>query len=90
MAEILVMSGGHLKYFAPAIVADISTSGLSLIMDVSPRGANKLKVRNTYFEADVYVRNTDATDCGYRVGCEFSRPLEWLEDRVLPAGFGSE
>jgi hypothetical protein len=85
LSEILVFSpDGHLKYFAPAIVADISASGLSLNMDLAPTGANKLRVRNSYFEADVYVRNRIDTGAGFRIGCEFLRPLEWLPVHILP------
>src|SRR3954447_25719840 len=82
MSEILVVSpGGRLRYLAPAIVADISASGLALVMDAVPRGVTKLRVRNTYFEADVFVRNTMPTDNGFRIGCELLRPLEWVPGR---------
>lgn len=87
MSEVLVISpSGHAKYFAPAILADISASGLSLIMDTVPRGANKLKVRNTYFEVDVYIRHTNATDAGFCIGCELSHSIEWLPERILQIG----
>lgn len=85
LSEVLVNSNGHLKYLAPAILADISSSGLSLVMDVAPRGISRMLVRNAYFEVDVYVRNITATNAGFRVGCEFLRPLEWLPDRILPS-----
>lgn len=83
MSEVFVTSTrGNLRFFAPAIVADISNSGLALVMDVPPKGHTRLTVRNTYFHADMYIRNTTALECGVRVGCEFVDRLEWQPERV--------
>jgi hypothetical protein len=85
MSEVFVTStNGALRYFAPAIVADISNSGLALMMDVAPKGHTKLTVRNTYFHAEMYIRNMTSLDCGVRVGCEFVNRLEWEPERVRP------
>jgi hypothetical protein len=40
MSEVFVASGksGQLRYFAPAILVDVSESGLALMMDIAPEG----------------------------------------------------
>ena len=87
MSEVLVRSSsGVLRFFASAIVADISSSGLALLMDVPPNGHSMLHVRNTYFHAELYVRNTVRLECGVRVGCEFVHRLEWEPERVKSLG----
>jgi hypothetical protein len=87
LSEVLVRSStGDLRFFASAIVADISSSGLGLLMDLPPNGHARLYVRNTYFHADLYVRNTVRLECGVRVGCEFVHRLEWEPERVKSLG----
>ena len=83
MSEVFVTSrNGQLRYFAPAIVADISHSGLALMMDVPPKGHATITVRNTYFHAVMYIRNTTTLECGVRIGCEFVHRLEWQPQRM--------
>ena len=83
MSEVFVTSpNGQLRYFASAIVADICSSGLALLMDIPPNGHSTLNVRNTYFHAVMYVRNTTTLECGVRIGCEFVHRLEWEPERM--------
>src|SRR4051794_18751777 len=87
MSEVLVSSStGALRFFASAIVVDISSSGLALLMDVAPKGHSRLHVRNTYFHADMYVRNTARLESGVRIGCEYVHRLEWEPERVKNHG----
>lgn len=65
------------RHIGPAVVVDISESGLAMSCDFEvPVGASLL-VRNAYFRAHVIVRNTQKTDSGARIGSEFTRPVEW-------------
>lgn len=67
---------GSPRFFAPAIVSDISASGLALLMDMPPSGHSRLHVRNTYFHAEMYIRSIVRLQSGVRVGCEFVHRLE--------------
>jgi hypothetical protein len=82
MSEVFVRStNGYMRYLAPAILADISASGLALVMDFAPTGHQTLHIRNSYFHADVYIRITVPQDRGVRVGCELVSRLEWQPER---------
>jgi hypothetical protein len=81
MSEVFTPLGrtGQLRYLAPAIILDISDSGLALAMDRAPVGCKTLRVRNYYFEVDVEIRNTTPLEVGFRVGGEFTGDLQWTE-----------
>jgi hypothetical protein len=88
MSEVFIPLGrsGKLRYLAPAIVIDISDSGLALAMDRAPDGYKTLHVRNYYFQVEVEIRNTRPLAVGVRVGGEFTGKLQWTEgSRGLPA-----
>ena len=88
MSEVFIHSGrsGQLRYLAPAIIIDISDSGLALAMDRAPDGCKILHVRNYYFQVELEIRNTTLLDVGVRVGGEFTGELQWTHgSRVLPA-----
>ena len=88
MSEVFIPSdrSGQLRYLAPAIVLDISESGLALAMDRAPDGCKILHVRNYYFQVEVEIRNTTRLDVGVRVGGQFTGELQWTQNsRVSPA-----
>jgi hypothetical protein len=79
MSEVFVSTGvsGKLRYFGPAIVIDMSESGLALAMDAVPRGHSTVHVRNRYFRVEAIIRNSSSLDAGFRIGAEFTSELEW-------------
>jgi PilZ domain len=91
MSGVYVGSGrmGHLRYLGPAIVIDISESGLALQMDLSPERHNLLYVKNYYFEVEAEIRSITPVEAGVRIGCQFRSELQWKpEGRVLSTMLG--
>jgi hypothetical protein len=83
MSEVFVASGksGQLRYFAPAILVDVSESGLALMMDIAPEGHHIIHVRNKYFDAAVVIRNVTRLEVGVRIGGEFTKTLQWKPEK---------
>jgi hypothetical protein len=87
MSEVFVAAGklGHLRYLGPAIVVDISDSGMALVMDFLPDGYNILHVRNYYFHVEIEIRNATPVEGGIRLGAEFTSKLEWNQSQMVSA-----
>jgi hypothetical protein len=79
MSDVLISTSrcANLRYFGPAILADVSESGMAILMDEVPKGYTRMHVKNSYFEVNVEIRNVTRTGDGCRVGCEFIQPVEW-------------
>lgn len=67
MSQVFISTGlsGKFRYFGPAIVMDMSESGLALAMDVVPPNDSAVQVHNKYFRVEAIIRNSSSLEVDF-------------------------